>query len=219
MWFPTVLLAAAAVSVAGQTALKDALGLTEMQMWQLRQELRSPGPQGNALGFRPPHDASASLQRALRNPTLDASQQAKLAEIAKVLDRWRTASEAIATGLIRVSQWPGSSACLPYPIRAFASEFELSVAQVEQFEGLQRAAEEPIWVRIREKEKAQLASEVSKLSQQIAAIRPPRDLAIAVLNDAQRAQLAAFETAMTLAREAIEMKLIPASSVGEVLCQ
>lgn len=159
-----VLLFAAAGSVFGQTALKDALGLTEMQMWQVRQEKparvaprsvaavgRSPGIPGDFANARP---YKVSLDEALHNPILDASQQAKLADIVKVLDRWRAASEAIAMGLIRAEQWPGSSACLPYPIRTFASEFDLSDAQVGHLERLQQAAREPLWVQIREKDMA-----------------------------------------------------------------
>lgn len=91
----------AAVSAFGQTALKDALGLTEMQMWQLRQEKPAPAAAGGAAAGRRsgipvtmPVDYAASLRQALQNPILDASQQAKLTEIVKVLDRWNMASEA-----------------------------------------------------------------------------------------------------------------------------
>ena len=210
LWRGVLLLAAAAGAI-GQTTSKDAVRLTKMQMQQLRQE---------------------KPQSAIHNPILDPSQRAKLAEIAEVLNRWRTASEAMVTGLISAGQWPGSSACLPYPMRAFPSEFGLSESQLRELERLQRVAEEPVWVEIREKVKApselsnptspagvQLAGEISKLSQRLAATRPPRDLALGVLNDAQRAALAVFETAMKLAREAIELKLIPNPAVGEPLCQ
>ncbi len=228
-----------AVSGLGQTALKDALGLTEMQIWQLRQEKPAPVTQGGiaAAGrrsgdfawMRPYKDA---LDEALRNPILDAVQQAKLAEIVKVLDRWRAAAEAMAMGLIGPAQWPASSQCLTYPIRAFPSEFDLSDAQLEQLVRLQRAAVEPLWVQIREKAMArsemsdskspaaaQLSADIDRLSQRVAATRLARDLALAILNDAQRAKVAAFELDLKLVREAIECKLIPAPPIGEALCQ
>jgi hypothetical protein len=41
MLLRAVLLLTAAVSVFGQQALKDALGLTEMQIWRLRQDKRA----------------------------------------------------------------------------------------------------------------------------------------------------------------------------------
>jgi hypothetical protein len=220
------LLLTAAVSAFGQQALKDVLGLTEMQIWQLRQEKPAPVvPRGTASAGRRPGDFAAtrpykdSLNEALQNPILDPSQQAKLAEIVKVLDRWRAASEAIAMGLIRAEQWPGPSACLPYPIRAFPSEFDISDAQLEQLERLQRAAEAPLWVQIKEKAMARSEADLNKLNQQLAATRPPRDLTLAILNDAQKAKVAAFELDSKLTREAIELKLIPTPVYGEPLCQ
>jgi hypothetical protein len=234
-----VLLFAMAGSVFGQQALKDALGLTEMQMWQLRQEKLAVSPPRIAAMGRQRGvptgtngmESSASLQRALENPILDAAQQAKLREIVKVLDRWRTASEAMAMGLISAGQWPGASACLPYPIRTFPKEFDLSDAQLEQWERLQRAILEPLWAQIREKYRAraelvdskspagvQLEADLSKLNQQLAARLPP-DLVLAILNDTQKAKVAAFESDSKLVREAIEMKLIPRPAQGEVFCQ
>jgi hypothetical protein len=236
------LLLTVAVSAFGQSlhqALKDALWLTEMQIWQHRQEKpaaiasRGTASSSRALGVPSgnlPMDYSASLQRALENPILDASQQAKLAGIVKVLDRWRAASEVMAMGLIATGEWPWST-CLPYPLRAFASEFDLSDAQVEQLERLQRAAQEPLWAQIREKAMAselldskspaavRFTADISKLSQQLAAIRPPRDHILAVLNEGQRANIAAFELDLELVREAIEIKLIPDPPKGEDLCQ
>jgi hypothetical protein len=235
-----VLLFTAAVGVYGQQALKDALGLTEMQIWQLQQEKKPIAvvPSGIASAarrsgdFALPRPYKESLSEALHNPILDASQQAKLAEIVKVMDRWRAASEAIAMGLIRAEQWPGDSACLPYPIRAFPSEFDISDAQLEQLERLQQATQEPLWVQIRAKDMArsalldskspaaaQLSADIHRLSQQLAATRPPRDLTLAILSDAQKAKIAAFEADSKLTREAIELKLIPTPVYGEPLCQ
>jgi hypothetical protein len=235
-----VLLLAMAGGVFGQQALKDALGLTEMQMWQLRQEkpvmaaasgLAAAGRRAGIPMGNPEMEYSALLERAVRNPILDASQQAKLRGIAKVLERWRTASEAMAMGLISAAQWPGSGTCLPYPIRTYPAEFDFSEAQLEQWGRLQRAIQEPLWVQIREKAMArseladpkspagiQLDAELSKLNRQLAA-RPPRDLVLAILNDAQRVKVAAFESDLKLVREAMEIKLIPTPVQGESLCQ
>jgi hypothetical protein len=105
--------------------------------------------------------------------------------IEKVLDRSEAASLAIVQGLISAQQWPGRSLCY-YPIGAYASEFHLSDSQVELLERLRQAAE----------------------------IGPRRDLALAVLDDAQKALFAEFETALELAREAIELGLIPGPAEG-----
>ncbi|HTB13677.1 MAG TPA: hypothetical protein VK752_19010 [Bryobacteraceae bacterium] len=227
MLFRAVLLLAVAVHVLGQPALKELLGLTEMQIWQLQQQAKPVpiAPPGRALGYRPgiptghpPMDDPASLQRALQNPILDASQQAKLAEIVKVLSRSKMASDAIVAGLIDVKQWPGSTLCFYYPIYALStSEFHFSDSQVQQLDRLQRAAREPLEKQIAIA--AQPAAGISKLREQLAATRPPRDLALAVLNEAQKAQLATFVTDLGLVREAIELKLIPDPPKGEVLCQ
>jgi hypothetical protein len=64
----------------------------------------------------------------------------------------------------------------------------------------------------------QLGSEENNLQAQIGKTRPPHDLALAVLDEAQKAKLAAFETGLQLAREAIELGLIPKPVMGEILC-
>jgi len=235
MLLRAVLLLTAAVSVFGQQALKDALGLTEMQIWRLRQDKRAAvAPNGvAAIGipyrmFVEMRPYKEWLNEALLNPILDASQQAKLAEIVKVLDRWAAASEAIVAGLIDVQQWPGSTLCF-YPIRVYASEFGLSDSQVQQLDRLRQAAREPLEARIAEKEKErsglsestvvrQSIADISKLQQQLAATGPPRGLALTVLDYVQRTQVAAFETALELVREAIAIKLIPDPPKGEPLC-
>ncbi len=117
-------------------------------------------------------------------------------------------------------------------------KFGLSDSQVRQLVQLKRAAREPLYAQIKEKEKrrsellssgisadspavVQLVSDISKLWEQVArtsVTRPPRDLALAVLDEAQRAKVAAFETALQLASEAIDLGLIPDTTKGEVLC-
>ena len=86
---------------------------------------------------------------------LDDSQRARLAVIAKVLERWKEASVAIRLGLIGAQQWPGGSLCY-YPIRAYGSDFGLSDSQVRQFEQLQQDVEEPLFAHIRDIEKHRL---------------------------------------------------------------
>lgn len=122
-----------------------------------------------------------------------------------------------------------------YPIRADASEFGLSDVQVGRFEQLKLAAREPLETQIAQIEKhrlellhsglsaespavAQLVADMSKLHQQSAETRPPRDLLLAVLDDGQKAKLSAFETALQVASEAIDLGLIPYPLKGEVLC-
>jgi hypothetical protein len=105
---------------------------------------------------------------------------------------------------------------------------------VLQFERLQQAAEEPriaqIWERMNRRSEflnsggsadspavVQLLSEISKLQEQVARTRPERDLTLAVLDDTQRAKFAAFEAALPLAKDAIELGLITPKG-GELLC-
>ncbi len=120
---------------------------------------------------------------------VDQSQKAKLEEIEKVLHRWDDASQAIALGLISAQQWPGSTLCY-YPIRPYSSDLGLTDSQIRQLEQLQQAV----------------------------ATKPKRDQALAVLDNSQKSKLAAFETALLLASEAIARGLIPDPPKGEVLC-
>jgi hypothetical protein len=235
MQLRSILLFAFTGTVFGQQALKDALGLTEMQVWRLRQEKSAPVIQlgGAAAGRRPgvpaaiPIDYSAALQVALQNPILDASQQNKLAEIVKVLDRWNMASEAIVLGLINLQQWPGTMQCFS-PHR---SEFGLSDSQQREIHQLH----EPLKKAIAQKEEERLklalisrlradSAEVVQVDADISRLRlewtaePLRGQIKAVLNDAQKAKLAEFEAGLQLVREAIEMKVIPIPPKGEPLC-
>jgi len=193
-------------------ALKQALGLSDAQVSRLQQ--RSPA-------------------------ALDDSQKSKLAVIRKTLDRWDAATVTIGLGLIREQQWPGSTQCMIYQIRAYASfayatELGITPSQIEQFEQIQRAAGEPLWAQVREKDRqrsellhsgvskdspavVQLGSDIDRLQAQATA-RPRHDLALAVLNAAQRTKLAAFETALQAASEAIDLGLILAPPKGEFLC-
>ncbi len=184
----------------------------------------------------PIHDANARKHAAdeLADGILDDSQKTKLAAIAKVLNRFDEASGAIELGLIDAGEWPGATLCPPP--RDYASGLGLSELQVRQFNQLQQAAREPFDVPIAQMEGRRLellnsgfgadssavvevTSDVSKLRRHAADSRPRRDLALAVLDDGQRAKLAAFEMALQLAREAIELGLIPDPPKGEVLCR
>jgi hypothetical protein len=228
-----VLLLAGAVTVVGQTALKDALGLTEQQMWQLRQakpaRVAPDGGSGIGIPFR---DSVAmrpyqdSLNEALHNPILDQRQQAKLAKLVMVLDRWNMASEAIILGLIDVEQWPGSMGCFgPH-----ASELDISESQRQELDRIHEKLKELIAKKnenlLKQRllargqhsaEIAQLTAEVSKLRREWAA-EPLRSRSRAVLNAAQAGKLAALENDLELAREAIELHLVPDPPKGEALC-
>jgi hypothetical protein len=211
-----LLLAAMATSVLAQqsrnpySALKDALGLSDSQLAQI----------DNA--------------HYLRYQVLDESQRTRLAAIEKVLDLSEMASEAIVLGLITTEQWPGTSLCF-YPIRGHSWELNLSVDQVSQFERLQQSVRDPLFRQIREKVAlqqellkagmnsespavAQLESEISALSREAASARPQRDVLLALLDASQRAKLAAFEAALRVLSEAIELGLIPVPLKAEVLC-
>jgi hypothetical protein len=239
-----ILFAVISLSVLGQVsgnryeALIQALGLSDFQVWQLQQG--SPAaiainPRTPASAFRRIGETNVPAQSgySLRDRVLDDLQRTKLAAIEKVLDRWDTASLAITLGLISAQQWPGGPLCYS-PIRAYESGLGLSQSQVLQFERLQQAAEEPriaqIWERMNRRSEflnsggsadspavVQLLSEISKLQEQVARTRPERDLTLAVLDDTQRAKFAAFEAALPLAKDAIELGLITPKG-GELLC-
>jgi hypothetical protein len=225
-------LATAPLSVLGQApanryeALQHALGLSDSQMQQLEQ--RSPAARRAVDGsnFRAPNGDTH------RDRILDDSQEAKLRVIAKVLDDWKAASFSVVLGLMSAQQWPGQSLCYE-PIGFYASEFGFSDAQVWKLEQLREAAREPLFAQIKEASRQlellnagdgnspaanQLRSELSKLHDRVAEIGPPRDLTLAILDDAQKAKLAVFETAVRLAREAMDLGLIPVVLKGEVLC-
>jgi len=244
MLFRGFLLAAVSFSVMGQVSgdryepLTRALGLSDSQMSQLQR--RSPAaititqPTTTAQRTITRTDLLKQAADSLRDRILDHSQQAKLALIENVLDRYDAASQAIVLGLISAQQWPGGSLCY-YPIRTYASEFCLSDSQVRQFEQLQQAAREPLYAQIMQKENhrlellnsgisadslivVQLVSDISNLRKQAADTRPRRDLALAMLDDGQKAKLAEFEIALQLASEAIELGLILDPPKGEILC-
>lgn len=229
-----VLLLAASVNTFSQESLKNALALTESQVWLIQQKKPKPARIDAHGPANLPKPYSESLLEALQNPILDASQQAKLAEIVKVLDRWKMASEAIAAGLIDAGQWPGYTLCF-FSLRAFPEELGLSELQVSRLEELQRIAQAPEWAQIREKamrrdeflnsglrkdsaEVIQLNSDISKLSKLLATTKPARNLTLGVLDEVQKAKLAAFEIDLKLTGEAIQFKLIPAIQKGEILC-
>ncbi len=227
-------------------ALKQALGLSDAQLSQLQQMHAAPVarpapiggsarvpiyPQSPAGGFSGRRILPAQNEDSLR--VLDDSQRTKLAEIKKVLDRWDAAELAIGFGLIREQQWPGGPQC-PRP-SAYAAELGLSEFQIRQFDQLRDDAQEPLWAQIREKAAqrmalldsglsadspaaAQLGSDIDKLQAQVVKTGPPHDLALAVLDGAQKAKLAEFETALQAASEAIELGLIPKPAMGEILC-
>jgi hypothetical protein len=175
--FCGLLFVAASLSVLGQEserryeALKQALRLSDAQMFQLQQMslapivLPAPTASPGVTGIYQPAPAARSPLAAINQRTrsadslqvriLDDSQRTKLAAIEKVLDRWQAATLAIGLGLIREQQWPGGTAlCLPNAIRAYASyaaELGLTPSQIEQFEQIRRDASAPLWAQVREK--------------------------------------------------------------------
>jgi hypothetical protein len=179
-------------------ALKSALGLSDTQVSQL-QHLPPPATQKTApvrpgaVAIYSPRPRmpiqSAANEDALR--ILDDSQRDKLAAIDKLLDRWDEAAVTVGLGLIEEKQWPGGVVCVIYPLRAYTS---LAYAS----------------------ELGLTPSQVDQFERMQS--RPPHDLALAVLDDPQRAKIAALEATLQAASEAIELKLIPAPQRGEPLC-
>jgi len=245
-------LAATAYSALGQApgkpyeALQQALGLTDVQLWQIQQEKplavvnNSPVLAGAQTGFYPARRQAQtrdSLHPAMEDPRqmelLDETQRAKLTAIEKVLDRREMASQAISLGLMKASEWLGTALCHSR-IEAARSELDLTEAQVAEFEAIEQAARQPVEQEIWQKMDEHLAllhsgssedspavvevmAGIARLQKQFNEIKPPRDLAMAVLDDVQKAKLAEFESTLQLAREAIELRLFYPVR-GEVLC-
>jgi hypothetical protein len=135
----------------------------------------------NALGL------SDSQMKA--SVVLTAAQRSKLAEIAKVFERARLASEAMQLGLITEDQWPRGTLCF-YPIEGV--DLGLNTAQRVAFGRLQAESRPK---------------------------RPLRELALTILDEGQRKKLADFETALEVVREAVDLRLMARPSLGEVLCR
>ena len=244
----TALLVAISFSLMGQThddryeLLKRALALTDSQMSQLPQVTPPPvraAPTGGRVQMYNIVSRPLVFPQAgdlVPGSVLDSAQQAKLAEIGKVLQRWQTAAGAVNLGLMDAREWPWGWAC-PVSSGAFVKELDLSSVQVTEFEQLQEAARQPLREQAWEKQKRhrellesgvtedspevrQLIAESSELMKQYAETKPPHDAALAVLNETQRARLAEFQADLELAREAVELHLIvqPAGRYAEVLC-
>lgn len=196
-----------------------------------------------ALFAEAPGDRYQPLRRALgmsdsQDWQLTPEQQYKLADISKVLDRFQISARAVALGLIDVRDWPTGWACwfpARAPVSAFAGEFDLSATQTAQLEKAQGDLRQQnldqlgaMWKRLHELRDSgasdgspkvlELNSEISKLQSQYWEIRPPRDLVLAMLTDTQRAKLAAFQSELELAREALELHLIRLPGLPEILC-
>jgi hypothetical protein len=74
---------------------------------------------------------------------LDAMQQFRLADIAKVLQRSQTSAGAVVLGLMDAPEWPWGWTCPLYPIPVYSREFDLSGDQVTAVEQLEQAARQP----------------------------------------------------------------------------
>lgn len=219
-----------------------ALSLTDAQMSQLPQVQAAPAPHPPTGGRVQAYSAGrvafdiARPGELIPGSVLDAMQQFRLADIAKVLQRYQTSAGAVVLGLMDAREWPWGWNCPPLLfIRAYAREFDLSGAQVTAFEQLEEAARQPIleqeWAKQKRHrelldsgasenspEVTQLKTEISALMKQAADVRPPHDAALAVLTGTQRARLAAFEADLELAREAVELRLVVAPWAGEGFC-
>jgi hypothetical protein len=242
-----VWLACAPVVLTGQVSsdrygpLIHALGLTDAQMSQLPQVPPAPvrrPPTGGWVQNYPAGRMALVIARPgelIPGSVLDAMQQFRLADVAKVLQRYQTSAGAVVLGLMDAPEWPWGWTCPLYPIPVYSQEFDLSGDQVTAFEQLEHAARQPIieqeWAKQKRHrelldsgagenspEVTQLMTEISELMKQSAAVRPPRDAALAVLTGMQRARFSAFEADLELAREAAELRLVVAPWPGEALC-
>jgi hypothetical protein len=152
------LLAGAAVVLTAQVSsdrygpLIRAPALTDAQMSQLPQVPTAPvraAPTGGGVeastrvgsftyGSRPVGFPQAV--DLIPGTVLDSAQQAKLAEIAKVLQRYDTAASAIVLGLMDAEEWPAGWPCVKPYSRAdnYSKEFDLTAERVRRFEKLQQ---------------------------------------------------------------------------------
>jgi hypothetical protein len=177
----------------------------------------------------------AQLQDSLGPVLLDGAQRVKLAETAKVLLRFGTSAGAVVMGLMDAEEWPTGWPCpISYGHGVYASEFDLTADQVQRFEQLQhdvqqRANDQLMEIgnrywkllagqSVESPERAALLAETSTLVKQRDQALPPRNLATAVLNETQKAKVAAFRASLELAREALELRLIRLPGLPEVLC-
>ncbi len=221
--------------------LKEALGLSDAQLTQLQQmspaELANDRPavvnsQGmigipgvNSLQRPFPHEQDPS-----KYGLLDASQKAKLdAAVVKVWLHQPTARLAIAMDLTSAYQWPGYPC--PHDLQG-TSDLELTSSQRMQLEELRQSTGQPQvaeigWAEWRRNMSLNFGWSqppvVMKAIAELPALRERfakrRDLALAILDDSQKAKLAEFETALQLLSEARELRLISALGGGEALCQ
>jgi hypothetical protein len=168
---------------------------------------------------------------------LDGTQRVRLAEIARVLQRYDTSASAIVLGLMDDKEWPSGWPCFVPNARAdvYSKEFDLTAEQVRQFQQLQhdvrlRAVDQITEAgkrlgkllpgqRLPPSEWVTLQEETAKCVKQRDEARPPRDLAMAVLDEAQKAKLAAFRADLELAREALELHLIRVPPLPDPFCR
>jgi hypothetical protein len=190
--------------------------------------------QGNSDRYQP-------LVRALglisaQFDQLSDAQQRRLADTAKVLQQWDTAGGAVAMGLMDASDWPGEWPCfVPNSrIASYAKEYDLTSDQVDRLKQLQDEVRQRAVNGLMEiagrvwklstsganspSETAALNEETARLVKQRDEARPPRDLALAILNDVQKAKVAALRADVELAREALELHLIRLPGLPEILC-
>jgi hypothetical protein len=125
---------------------------------------------------------------------------ARLTEIASVLDRSGTAALAVALGFIRLDEWPEPDSLCIYPLGSYASspnlaDFGMTRSHIEQLARAMRAAKK---------------SEFG---------RPPRDLALSILDDSQKAKVAAFEKELELASEALGRGTLRYRYISQVSCK
>jgi tRNA(Met) C34 N-acetyltransferase TmcA len=171
----------------------------------------------------------------LRTSLLDATQQFQIGEIAKALDVGRSAA-AVVLGLMDAEEWPADWPCGTPSSAAhnYSLEFDLTAEQVRRFEQLQQDVRQQAVDQLTEigkryakmlpgeslspEEWATAHAETTKWVKQRDEARPPRATARAVLNGEQRAKLDAFRGRLELAREAVELHLIPRPGGWEILC-
>jgi hypothetical protein len=127
--------------------------------------------------------------RELALAVLTPEQRERLATMARVLNKTGTAGRLIRMGALTCGEWPPGCGCVCGGIDADKT-FELVDAQRARLEEVRTAA-----------------------------MKVPREAVIAILNDSQRASLSVFDKNLRVAKQAIQIGLIPAPPPrGECLC-
>ncbi|HYP07761.1 MAG TPA: hypothetical protein VER03_16130 [Bryobacteraceae bacterium] len=132
---------------------------------------------------------SLTPRQEFRVRALTPAQRVRLAGFEQVLYDGRTATEAIALGLLQAEEWVGVTLC-PVTLWQVATRQRMSYAVVKDLEAAQRSGD----------------------------IVREQNLVLGLLPDARRVELKSFSSRARVAALAVEAGLIARPPRGEVLC-